>query len=103
MKKQTFLLSIMLAASAALPVASMAATTAQAVPATKAVVQTKVNLNTADVKQLTSIKGIGLKRAQAILDYRKEHGKFASAAELAHVKGIGENFYKKIESQVAVN
>ena len=49
-----------------------------------------VNINTADAATLSrELKGIGAKRAQAIVDYRKAHGPFKSADELALVKGIG--------------
>jgi competence protein ComEA len=49
-----------------------------------------VNINSADAATLArELKGIGLKRAQAIVDYRKHNGPFKSADELALVKGIG--------------
>jgi competence protein ComEA len=49
-----------------------------------------VNINTADATTLArELKGIGLKRAQAIVEYRLKHGAFRSADELALVKGIG--------------
>jgi competence protein ComEA len=49
-----------------------------------------VNINTADAATLAKeLSGIGLKRAQAIVDYRQKHGPFKSAEELRLVKGIG--------------
>ncbi len=49
-----------------------------------------VNINTADAATLSrELQGIGIKRAQAIVDYRQKHGPFKSADELALVKGIG--------------
>jgi competence protein ComEA len=49
-----------------------------------------VNINSADAATLArELKGIGLKRAQAIVDYRSKNGPFKSADELALVKGIG--------------
>ena len=49
-----------------------------------------VNINAADSATIaTELKGIGLKRAQAIVEYRAKHGPFKSADELALVKGIG--------------
>jgi competence protein ComEA len=49
-----------------------------------------VNINTADAATIArELTGIGLKRAQAIVDYRQKHGPFKSADELALVKGIG--------------
>ncbi|MEO6078662.1 MAG: helix-hairpin-helix domain-containing protein [Steroidobacteraceae bacterium] len=50
----------------------------------------QVNINTADATTLSrELKGIGIKRAQAIVEYRQKHGPFKSADELALVKGIG--------------
>ncbi|KTC76090.1 competence protein ComEA [Legionella birminghamensis] len=52
-----------------------------------------VNLNRADVKVLSkSIKGIGKKRAEAIVKYRGEHGDFKRVEDLASVPGIGKTF-----------
>ena len=49
-----------------------------------------VNINTADAATLSrELKGIGAKRAQAIVDYRTKNGPFRSVDELALVKGIG--------------
>ena len=51
----------------------------------------KVNINTADVQTLsTELKGVGEKKAQAIVDYRKEHGPFKALTDLSAVKGIGD-------------
>lgn len=61
----------------------------------------KINLNTADIKTLTqSFKGIGQKRAQAIIDYRQKHGNFKSIAELAEVRGLGKTFVNAHLSQL---
>lgn len=50
-----------------------------------------VNINTADAQTLaTQLKGIGLKKAEAIIAYRETFGAFKSVDELAAVKGIGE-------------
>ncbi|MCF3097862.1 helix-hairpin-helix domain-containing protein [Aeromonas australiensis] len=49
----------------------------------------KLNLNTATLAELTNLKGIGDKKAQAIVDYREQQGKFTSVDQLADVNGIG--------------
>ena len=48
-----------------------------------------ININTADKEVLMSIKGIGEKRAEAIIAYRNENGSFSSIEQLADVKGVG--------------
>lgn len=49
-----------------------------------------ININTADKDALMSaIKGVGEKRAEAIIAYREQNGPFKSIEELAEVRGIG--------------
>ena len=56
----------------------------------------KIDLNKAEANELAhSIKGIGVKRAEAIVKYREVHGAFKSIADLAYVPGLGSNFVKK--------
>ena len=61
-----------------------------------------VNVNTATLEELQTLKGIGKKKAEAILQYRKEHGAFHSKEDLLQVKGIGKKALEAIESQVSV-
>ena len=62
-----------------------------------------VNINSADAATLSrELKGIGMKRAQAIVDYRKAHGPFRSADELALVKGIGPSAIEKNRADIRV-
>jgi len=50
-----------------------------------------VNVNTADAETISAeLKGVGLSKAAAIVEYRKKHGPFKSADDLSLVKGIGE-------------
>jgi competence protein ComEA len=63
-----------------------------------------VNINTADAATLSrELRGIGAKRAQAIVDYRKAHGPFRSADELALVKGIGPAAINKNRADIRVD
>ena len=62
--------------------------------------QGTVNINTATSEELQTIKGIGKKKAEAILQYRKEHGPFRTKEDLLQVKGIGKKALEAIESQV---
>lgn len=49
-----------------------------------------ININDASAEALASLKGIGKSKAQAIVDYREQHGKFRTLNDLLEVKGIGE-------------
>lgn len=49
-----------------------------------------VDINTADAETLSAeLKGVGLSKAKAIVEYREANGPFDSATDLAEVKGIG--------------
>lgn len=61
-----------------------------------------VNINTASKDELTTLKGVGDKRAQEIIDYRKKHGNFKSVDDLQKVPGIGPGLMKQIRSDVTV-
>ena len=50
-----------------------------------------VDINTADKEMLMSVNGIGEKRAEDIISYRKENGEFMSVQELTNIKGIGQS------------
>ena len=49
-----------------------------------------VNINQASAQELAkTLDGIGLKKAEAIVNYRSNHGPFKSIEQLAEVKGVG--------------
>ena len=57
-----------------------------------------VNINTADAQALSkNIKGVGLKRAEAIIAYREKNGEFKTIEDLTKIKGIG---FKLLEKNV---
>lgn len=62
-----------------------------------------VDINTATVAELTQLKGIGDKKAQAIVEYRTQHKCFKTLKELENVKGIGEAFVKNNEKELKVS
>ena len=62
----------------------------------------RIDLNTATAEELCTLKGIGPVKAQAILDYRSQYGKFVCIEEIMEVKGIGEGTYKKIKDDICV-
>lgn len=56
----------------------------------------RINLNTADASSIAgAIKGVGIKRAQAIVAYRKQHGPFKSFSELSNIRGISKKLITK--------
>jgi competence protein ComEA len=61
-----------------------------------------ININTADKETLMSvIKGVGEKKAEAIIAYRKENGSFKSIDDLANVKGISQTTVDKHREQLS--
>ena len=62
----------------------------------------KVNINTATVEELKTLKGIGEKKAEAIIEYRKQNGSFKNKEELMKVRGIGKKLYESFQERVIV-
>ncbi len=60
----------------------------------------KVDINSASLEELTTIKGIGETKAKAIIEYRKANC-FKSVDELANVKGLGEKSIAKIRDDIS--
>lgn len=61
-----------------------------------------VNLNTATLTELMQLPRIGLKTAERIVSFRKQHGGFQRPEELMNVKGIGEKSYARLKTHVQV-
>lgn len=62
-----------------------------------------VNINTANAQQLAdALKGVGLKKAEAIVAYRKTVGKFISIDQLTEVKGIGKATVEKNKALITL-
>ena len=60
-----------------------------------------VNINQATAEQLAdNLQGIGLKKAQAIVQYRKQYGAFKSTDDLLNVKGIGASIVEKNKTDI---
>ncbi len=63
----------------------------------------KVNINTASAEEMaTLLKGIGAKKAQAIVEFREQQGLFATVNDIVKVKGIGPSFLAKNQSHITV-
>ena len=65
---------------------------------------TPVNINTADAQSIAdALTGIGIKKAEAIVNYRKEKGIFNSTDELVLVNGIGKKLIEKNKTDILLN
>lgn len=62
----------------------------------------RINLNTADVSQLSTLTGVGESKALAIIAYREENGPFTSIEDIMNVPGIKEGTYEKIKDKIAI-
>ena len=64
----------------------------------------QVDINTADAQTIaTELNGIGLSKAEAIVEYREKHGPFRSVEDLSLVKGIGERTVEKNRADIKVS
>ncbi len=61
-----------------------------------------ININTSGVDQLSKLPGIGKKKAERIISFRKKHGRFRRTREIMKVKGIGEKTFKKFAKRIRV-
>ena len=60
----------------------------------------KININIATPEQLTSLPGIGLEKADAIVAYREGQGPLTSIDSLSQVRGIGNKLVEKLRDLV---
>jgi len=61
-----------------------------------------VNINTASVKELDALPGIGARTAALIVEYRQKNGPFKKIEELMNVRGVGEKSFLKLKAQLTV-
>ncbi|HAV4466370.1 TPA: transporter [Acinetobacter baumannii] len=62
----------------------------------------QIHLNQANVNEFQQLKGIGEKKAQAIVEYRQKNGSFKNIDEIKNVKGIGPAIFEKNKSRLAL-
>jgi len=80
-------------AAAALPESGDAVKTSQA----------SININSANAMLLSEkLKGIGMKKAEAIIRYREVNGSFTSVSDLLKVKGIGKSILKRNKDRIVI-
>lgn len=62
-----------------------------------------VNINTADAATIAgTLTGVGMRKAEAIVEYREAHGPFKTVDELVNVKGIGSKTLEKLRPMIAL-
>ncbi|MBR9729257.1 ComEA family DNA-binding protein [Shewanella intestini] len=71
-------------------------------PKSQQQVASMVNINKANIDQLQQLKGVGKKKAQAIMKYRQTNGEFKTVEQITEVSGIGENFIKLNGKNIAL-
>ena len=62
-----------------------------------------VNINTADADELTTLNGIGEKKAQLFLDYREENGLFMKLEDIKNIPGIGDKTFESLKPYITID
>lgn len=62
----------------------------------------KININTANIEELTKLTGIGQSKAEAIITYRNNNGYFKTIEDIKNVSGLGEALFEKIKDSITV-
>lgn len=63
-----------------------------------------VNINKASAEVMQEhLTGIGIKKAEAIINYRTEHGDFKKLEDIKAVKGIGDALFEKIKADISLD
>lgn len=61
-----------------------------------------ININTADAKALVQLKGVGMKYAERIVQYREANGSFSSGEAIQNVRGVGAKIYEMNRDRIVV-
>jgi competence protein ComEA len=64
--------------------------------------EAKININTADVKELMKLSGVGRNLAEKIVQYRDAHGPFKKAGDLRKVEGVADGLLEKNRTRIVV-
>ena len=62
----------------------------------------KVNLNSATKEELMTLPGVGDAKADLIIQYREEHGRFQNIEDVMNISGIKEGLFAKIKDNITV-
>jgi competence protein ComEA len=82
---------------------AVASTAAMADTTGSAPVAGVVNINTADASQIVMLPRVGAKAAQRVIEYRAQHGPFASTSDLMQVKGFGEKTLNRLSPYLTLD
>jgi competence protein ComEA len=63
---------------------------------------TRVNINTADVKELMKLEGVSHRVAEKIVEYRDAHGPFKKPEDLRKVEGVGNGLWEKNRTRIVI-
>jgi competence protein ComEA len=96
------LVLVLAVAGAALAAPAAPAPAAATTVSATATVGGKVNVNTADVKALMRLSGVGRRVAEKIVEYRQAHGPFKTVEDLRKVDGVGPALVDKNRERLAV-
>lgn len=61
-----------------------------------------ININTAGVKEIMKLPGIGKKKAEAIIAFRQDNGGFEDINDLKKIEGIGKKTFEKIKVHIVI-
>jgi len=68
----------------------------------KSQVREPVNVNTAGVKELMTLAGIGRSVAERIVEYRRTHGPFRTAEDVRKVEGVSAAMWERNRDRIVV-
>lgn len=68
----------------------------------KGKIQVEVDLNSADIDEIARLRGVGRKRAQALVDYREENGPFEDWDDLKNVEGFDGALIEDLQDSGAI-
>ena len=98
----TLVVLFLLVNSTVVPAANTSQTSREGKGTLVAAGDQRININTADVATLSTLKGVGPQLAERIAAFRKNNGPFAKAEDLMQVKGVGEKIIERNKGVITV-